>query len=162
MEFSPFNFLPNNKPYKISKFVMNIANINTSSLRSLIKLTERKDSLLREVEKIEAQLSSLLGGKPVRTSGKRRGRPAKKGRPGRPAGKKVAAKKAKRAPRGALKKKIFAALKAAGDLGLKVPELSKKIGVKSQNVHVWFSSTGKKLPEIKRVGKGHFKLNEKK
>jgi len=44
---------------------------------------------------------------------------------------------------------------------LKVPALSKKIGVKSQNVHVWLSSTGKKLPEIKRIGKGHFKLQEK-
>jgi hypothetical protein len=45
---------------------------------------------------------------------------------------------------------------------MKVTDLSKKIGVKNANVHVWFSSTGKKLPEIKRVGKGHFKLAEKK
>lgn len=147
---------------------MSLTNISSSSLKSLIKLTERKESLVREIEKIEAQLSSLLGGKAVRSTGKRRGRPSKKkvGRPakakkvGRPA--KKAATTGKRAPRGQIKKKILAALKAAGDAGLKVTDLSKKIGVKNANVHVWFSSTGKKLPEIKRVGKGHFKLVEKK
>jgi hypothetical protein len=131
---------------------MKLTNINTSALRNLIKLTERKESLLNEIEKIESQLSSLLTGKAVRSSGKRRGRPAKAKKAGR---------SGKRAPRGLLKKKIFAALKAAGDAGMKVTELSKKIGVKNANVHVWFSSTGKKLPEIKRVGKGHFKLSEK-
>lgn len=156
---------------------MNLSNISSSALKSLIKLTERKEDFVREIEKIEAQLSSLFGGKAVRPTGKRRGRPAKKsvGRPakakkaGRPAKAKKAGRPskkagapAKRAPRGQIKKKIIAALKAAGDAGLKVTDLSKKIGVKNANVHVWFSSTGKKLPEIKRVGKAHFKLVEKK
>jgi hypothetical protein len=149
---------------------MSLTNITSSSLKSLIKLTERKEDLFREIEKIEAQLASLLGGKPARSAGKRRGRPAKKGRPGRPARPAAKAKKAtaakgkekNRAPRGTLKKKIFAALKAAGDAGVKVADLSKKIGVKNANVHVWFSSTGSKLPEIKKVGKGHYKLDQKK
>ena len=138
---------------------MKLTNINTSALRNLIKLTERKESLLNEIAKIESQLASLLTGKAVRSTGKRRGRPAKAKKAGRSA--KSAVRSGKRAPRGLLKKKIFAALKAAGDAGMKVTELSKKIGVKNANVHVWFSSTGKKLPEIKRVGKGHFKLSEK-
>jgi hypothetical protein len=138
---------------------MNLTNINTGALRNLIKLTERKESLLAEIEKIEGQLASLLTGKPVRTSGKRRGRPAKKAKVAKAS---KAGRSAKRAPRGTLKKKIYAALKAAGEAGMKVTDLSKKIGVKNANVHVWFSSTGKKLPEIKRVGKGHFKLAEKK
>lgn len=147
---------------------MKLTNISSLSLKNLIKLTERKESLLREIEKIEAQLSSLLTGKAVRATGKRRGRPAKKkaGRPakakkaGRPA--KKAGRPSKRAPRGQIKKKILAALKAAGDAGMKVTDLSKKIGVKNANVHVWFSSTGSKLPEIKKVGKGHYKIQEKK
>ena len=139
---------------------MNLTNINSSALRNLIKLTERKESLLNEIAKIESQLASLLTGKAVRSTGKRRGRPAKAKKAGRSA--KSAVRSGKRAPRGLLKKKIFAALKAAGDAGMKVTDLSKKIGVKNANVHVWFSSTGKKLPEIKRVGKGHFKLSEKK
>jgi hypothetical protein len=146
---------------------MDLTKINTGALRTLMKLTERKESLVNEIEKIESQLVSLFSGKAVRTAGKRRGRPAKKGRPGRPAGKakKPSAPKGKsksRAPRGTLKKKIFTALKAAGDAGIKVADLSKKIGVKNANVHVWFSSTGSKLPEIKKVGKGHYKLDQKK
>ncbi len=135
---------------------MTLTNINSSALRSLIKLAERKESLLLEIKKIEVQLASLITGK-APAAGKRRGRPAKKA-----AGiRKSPRRSAKRSPRGALKKKIVAALRAAGDAGLKVPELSKKIGAKSQNVHVWLSSTGKKLPEIERIGKGHFKLQEK-
>lgn len=149
---------------------MDLTKINTSALRNLMKLTERKEALVNEIEKIEAQLASLFTGKAISAGSKRRGRPAKKGkgRPGRPAAKKTKAAKAapgkgkRRAPRGALKKKIFAALKAAGSAGLKVPDLSKKIGVKNANVHVWFSSTGRNLPEIKKVGKGHFKFEDKK
>lgn len=136
---------------------MTLTNLNSTSLRSLIKLTERKESLALEIKKIEAQLAALITGKSL-PAGKRRGRkPAKPGS----AAKVKSGKPAKRARRGALKSKIFAALRAAGEEGIKVPALSKKIGVKSQNVHVWFSSTGKKLPEIKRIGKGHFKLQEK-
>lgn len=144
---------------------MNITNISSNALKNLIKLTQRKEGLLREIEKIESQLASLITGKPARTTGKRRGRPAKAKKAGRPAKAAKATKgrsSAKRAPRGQIKKKILSALKAAGDAGMKVTDLSKKIGIKNANVHVWFSSTGKKLPEIKRVGKGHFKLVEKK
>lgn len=144
---------------------MNITNISSNALKNLIKLTQRKEGLLREIEKIESQLASLITGKPARTTGKRRGRPAKAKKAGRPVKAAKATKgrsSAKRAPRGQIKKKILSALKAAGDAGMKVTDLSKKIGVKNANVHVWFSSTGKKLPEIKRVGKGHFKLVEKK
>lgn len=139
---------------------MSLLNINTDALKGLIKLTQRKEGLLAEIEKIESQLASLISGKPVRKATKRRGRPAKKAKAGRPA--KARKSSGKRAPRGQIKTKILAALKAAGDAGLKVPDLSKKIGVKNANVHVWFSSTGKKLPEVKKVGKGHFKFVEKK
>jgi hypothetical protein len=144
---------------------MNITNISSTALKNLIKLTQRKEGLLNEIQKIESQLASLITGKPARATGKRRSRPAKGKKAGRPAKAAKATKarsSAKRAPRGQIKKKILAALKAAGDAGMKVTDLSKKIGVKNANVHVWFSSTGKKLPEIKRVGKGHFKLVEKK
>ena len=139
---------------------MNLTNITSIGLRNLIKLTERKESLIKQIEAIEGELASLILGKPARTSGKRRGRPAKKG--AKTSVQPMTAGKAKRAPRGAIKKKIINALKAAGNDGMKVTDLSKKIGVKNSNVHVWFSSTGSKLPEIKKVGTGHYKLQEKK
>jgi site-specific recombinase XerC len=134
--------------------LMNLTNLTTESLRNLIKLTEKKEALLKEVTTIETQLSRLLSGKSVRR--------------GRPAAKKTtvkgtkAPKSAKRAPRGAIKKKILTALKAAGDAGIKVTDLAKKTGLKNAHLHVWFSSTGSKLPEIRKVGKGHYKLTDKK
>jgi predicted transcriptional regulator of viral defense system len=60
--------------------------------------------------------------------------------------------------RGALKARILAALRAAGEKGVAVKDLSAKLGVKNQNVHVWFSSTGKKLGTIQRVGAGRYRL----
>jgi hypothetical protein len=137
-------------------YVMTPSSLNSSTLCGLIKLTERKESLVLEIAKIDAQLSSLILGKTAPVE-KRRGRPMKKATI---APKKLGDSPTKRTPRGALKKKILTSLRVAGNAGLKVPELSKKIGVKNQNIHVWFSSTGKNLPEIKRVGKGHFKLQE--
>jgi hypothetical protein len=141
---------------------MSLTNINSESLKGLIKLTQRKESLLAEIGKIESQLAALITGKPARgtTKGKRRGRPAKK-KAGRTVKSAKAPRKGARASRGGLKNRILSALKGAGDAGVKVTDLAKKIGVKNTNVHVWFSTTGKKHPDIKKVGKGHFKLVEK-
>jgi hypothetical protein len=146
---------------------MNISNLTTGALRNLIKLTERKEVLARQIETIEAELAALISGKPAakrrgRPTGKRSGRPATGARRGRKAGKTKKVGTSNRAGRGSLKKKIFTALKAAGEKGVKVTELSKRLGVKNANVHVWFSTTGKKFPEIVRTGKGEFKLQEKK
>ena len=60
--------------------------------------------------------------------------------------------------RGALKARILASLRTAGDKGVAVKDLSAKLGVKNQNVHVWFSSTGKKLGTIQRIGAGRYRL----
>lgn len=138
---------------------MNITNISSVALRNLIKLTERKESLIKQIQIIEGQLVTLISGKPVRSTAKLQGHLSKKGL--KATGKKIAGS-SKRAPRGAIKKKILSALKAAGDAGMKVTDLSKKIGVKNANVHVWFSSTGSKIPEIKKVGKAHYRILEKK
>jgi hypothetical protein len=43
---------------------------------------------------------------------------------------------------------------------VKVVELAKKIGVKGTNLHIWFATTGKKNPAIKKVGKGHYQLKK--
>jgi hypothetical protein len=141
---------------------MSLTNISSESLKGLIKLTKRKEGLLAEIGKIESQLAALVAGKPSRSAskGKRGGRPAKKTGRSVKAGK--PARKSTRGSRGGLKNRILSALKAAGDAGVKVTDLAKKIGVKNTNVHVWFSTTGKKHPEIRKVGRGHFKLVEKK
>ena len=44
---------------------MNITNISSTALKNLIKLTQRKEGLLNEIQKIESQLASLITGKPA-------------------------------------------------------------------------------------------------
>jgi len=137
---------------------MDLSSINSNVLKSLIKLTEKKDNLTAEIKKIEASIGALLTGKsPVATTrkgpGKAKTKTAKA--PKAPRGAKKAAP-AKKGKRGALKLGILAALKAAGEGGISVKELSEKLGAKTQNIHVWFSSTGKSLPEIQKVGEARY------
>ena len=139
---------------------MSLSSFTSTSLKSLSKLIEKKESLVAEIAKIEAAVASLLTGKPAKAPVKRRGRPAKKVAAVK---KSAPAKKApktvkKRASRGGLGAKVLKALEAAGDAGVKVADLAKSLKVNGTNLHVWFATTGKKNPAIKKVGKGHYKL----
>jgi hypothetical protein len=137
---------------------MSLYNITSDSLRSLIKLTEKKDSILAEISNIEAEISSFLTGKPAPVK-KSKTVPSKK----TPKAKKVPAKStsSKRGRRGGLGNKIVAALEAAGEDGVKVVDLAQKLKVKAGNLHVWFATTGKKNAAIKKVGKGQYRLFKK-
>jgi hypothetical protein len=149
---------------------MDLSKLNPDMLRELIKLTELKSSLENQLSSLNDRLVALFSGKtPAKstksTTGKRRGRPP---------GAKAAAAKAPKAPRtpkvkapkvkapkgegrrGALKGKILKLLAEAGPEGATVKDISAKLGVKSQNVHVWFSTTGKKLPDIAKVGEARY------
>jgi hypothetical protein len=141
--------------------LMDLSKINTSILEGLIKLTKKRDGLLSELKKLDAAIASAYsGGKSETGAGRRRKGKGRKRSAAAPARTRVA--RAAGVPvsgrRGALKARILAALRAAGDKGVAVKELSAKLGVKNQNVHVWFSSTGKKLGTIQRVGAGRYRL----
>lgn len=127
---------------------MDISNLNTSVLKSVLKLTEKREALLAELSKVESAIAAIYGGKTASVKS------------GRPAATKSAVKKGrgKSSRRGALKEGILATLKAAGDKGVTVKEISQKLGVKNQNVHVWFSSTGRKLGTIQKIGAGRYRL----
>lgn len=141
---------------------MNLLSLDTAKLRSLINLAEVRDSLIAELKKVEDTLSQAFSGGKVpstKRSGRRRGRKAKKpaaakapAKAGRPA---KAAKKGGK--RGALKTQILEALKASGAKGVSVKELSSKLGVKNQNIHVWFATTGKKAG-VKKIRPGVYRL----
>jgi hypothetical protein len=75
-----------------------------------------------------------------------------KGKPGR--------KRAARAGRrGALKEQILAILKSAGPGGIKTSEIAQKIGANPKNVAIWFSTTGKKTPGIKKSAPATFRYS---
>lgn len=154
---------------------MDLTSLNPDVLRELLKLSEQKSSLVKQIEAIDSRIAALSGGKAPAATGKKRGRPAKvkaekapnapkaaKGKRGRPA--KAAAAKAEKAPkaargkRGALKNDILDLLAKAGSEGISVKDISTKLGVKNQNVHVWFSTTGKKMAEIAKVGEARYAL----
>ena len=109
---------------------MNIlTQLTLSALRPLEKLLRQKEALLAKVEQIDQQMVCLIG-ENERSRG--RGRP-----PG--GGGNV---------HGALKEKILKALQQAGQEGLHVVELAKRVNSAVPNIRVWFYSTGKKIKEI--------------
>jgi hypothetical protein len=69
-----------------------------------------------------------------------------------------AAKPAKRGKRGALKAKILRQLKAAGPEGALVRDIAAKLKANPQNIHVWFSSTGRNVPGLVRIAEGRYRL----
>lgn len=126
---------------------MDVSHINSTVLRRLLSLSEKKENLLKQIASIEKEIGSISTGRSVSPAPK----PAKAPSKGR--------KSRKRGKRGALKGKILSILSAAGDSGARVKDIATQIGVNPQNVHVWFSSTGKKLDDIVRVAAGHYKIS---
>jgi hypothetical protein len=57
---------------------------------------------------------------------------------------------------GALKAGITEALQKAGKQGLHIKELASNLGVKEPNIRVWFYSTGRKIKNIKKVGRARY------
>lgn len=133
---------------------MDISTFSTTSLRSLISLVEKRDKLKARLAEVEAAISAKIGGSSViaRIPGDgvvpwekstKRGPKAKVGK--------------KKGKHGALKELIVAELKAAGKSGASVRDLAAKLGVKPQNVHVWFATTGKTVG-VKKISPGTYSL----
>jgi uncharacterized protein YjcR len=59
-----------------------------------------------------------------------------------------------------LKDIILVALAEAGASGIKVTALAEKLGIKTANIHTWFSTIGKKISEIERIAPGRFRFRE--
>lgn len=120
---------------------MPITSLSAANLRNLIKLVEKRDSLQAELRKVEQEIQAKIGSTtaPSKTSGKPKSR--------------------KRGRRGAVKEQIVAALRAAGSKGVFIKDLSSKLGIKNQNVHVWFATTGKTIKGLKKIGPGHYTLS---
>ena len=131
---------------------MNLSHITSHTLRRLLSLTEEKEQLIKGVEDVETQIAKALKG--VATSAVEVAEAvtpfphkAKKRRKGA---------KSTKAKSGGLKDRIIALLEAAGDQGLKVKDIARKLGANPGNISVWFSTTGKK--HSSRVEPGRYAL----
>lgn len=129
---------------------MNLSSLTSADLQRLAKLIALKESHLAEIARIDAELAQFGSGN---TPAAKRGRPA-----GAAVGAKAPSGKRgrKRGGRGQLMEKIIGLLKEAGKEGLPVKSIAGSLKLKPQNVHVWFSSTGRKVKEIKKLGPGLF------
>ena len=124
-------------------------NIPSTTLKQLLKLSERKEALMAKIQAIDREMVLLQGefGVPPQNSA---ARVTVSGSPGRG--------RRGRARRGALKEKIVAALRASGKRGTTIRELADKLKVRSANLYVWFNGTGRNVPGLKKIGPAKYRL----
>jgi len=128
-----------------------LRNIPSATLKQLVRLTERKEALMAQIQEIDREMMRVQSkfGIPSR-EGDRRAPVTVSRAPGGPV--------RRRSKRGALKEKILRALLAAGKKGATVGDLSKKLKVPSANLYVWFNGTGRSVPRIRKVGVAKYQL----
>lgn len=63
-----------------------------------------------------------------------------------------------RSRRGELKAQVLQALVAAGNGGIRVKDLASQLGTKPANIYSWFQSATKRIPQIKKIGEAHYRL----
>jgi hypothetical protein len=126
--------------------------IPSATLRQLVKLSERKEALMAQIQEIDREMVRLQSrfGVPSRNPALRA--PVTVSR----AGSRLT--RGKRAKRGALKEKILRALRVAGSKGATIHELSDKLGIRNANLYVWFNGTGKNVPGLKKIGTAKYRL----
>jgi hypothetical protein len=144
---------------------MSLNNITSAKLKQLIWIVEKRERVREELRDIESTLSSFLSPEPANSPPQM---PRRTRKPGsaraskRPLEMKTAKSKAQQAEsksgqrHGALKDSILAALRKADGAGIPIKELSRTLGVKTQNLHVWFSSTGRTVKGVTKVSAGRW------
>jgi hypothetical protein len=127
-------------------------NIPSAILRQLVKLSERKEALMIQIQEIDRQMVRLQSrfGVPSLSAG--RGAPVTVSRVGR------SQSRRRHTKRGALKDKILRALRTAGRKGATIRDLSKDLGVPSANLYVWFNGTGRNIRGMKKIGVAKYRL----
>src|SRR2546430_14807845 len=117
--------------------------IPSSALRQLVKLSERKETLMAQIQDIDREMVRVQNrfGVPSRTPSPPAPVTVSRSGGGPTGGQRV--------KRGALKERILRALRAAGSKGATIQELSNKLKVRSANLYVWFNGTCKNVPGLK-------------
>lgn len=123
--------------------------------REAMDLEEKRASLQREIELLSSRLSQIQS---QLFSGEITSAPATVATVKEQSPAQTTRRKKGRAGRGELKAQIFDALKAAGANGVRVMELSSSLGIKPVNIYAWFQSSAKRHPQIKKIGKAHYRL----
>ena len=132
-------------------------NIRIARLKEMIALEEKRASLQSHIAVVNERLSTIQN--ELYGAGAARNATAKE--PLVPKQKALVKlhPKGQRKGRGELKGQILEMLNAAGNAGTSVKELADRIGIKTANIHSWFSANIKKLAGLKKVGAARYALN---
>lgn len=131
-----------------------LRNIPSATLKQLVKLSERREALMSQMQQIDREIVRLESRFGVPAAEDRQRPVTMSAKPRR-----SAPKSARRTKRGALREAIVAALRAAGKRGRTIKQLSEKLRVPSANLYVWFNSTGKKVRGVKKIGPATYRLS---
>jgi hypothetical protein len=126
--------------------------IPSATLRQLVRLSERKEALMAQIQEIDRQMVRVQS---------RFGVPSLSAKQGATVTVSRAVSRQtrhRRSTRGALKEKILQALSIAGKQGATIRELSTKLSVPPANLYVWFNGTGKKVRGLKKIGVAKYRL----
>ena len=124
-----------------------LIDISSATLRKMVKLSERKEALMSQIQELDRQMIALQEPGSVDSRPNVRFQQVGGMKTGKP-----------RTQRGALKARIIGALRVAGARGMTIQELSGKLKVKPANLYVWFNGTGRKTKGVKKVGPAKYKL----
>jgi hypothetical protein len=128
-----------------------LRDIPSSALKELVRLTERKERLMAQIQEIDREMMRVQNkfGIPSRESDQRALVTVSRSPGGLIR---------RRSKRGALKEKIVRTLRSAGKKGATVGDLSRKLKVPSANLYVWFNGTGRSVPGIRKIGVAKYRL----
>ena len=131
---------------------MKVTDINTQTLTALLSLTKKKETLLAKVAQLEKEIAGLASGEVLAATRILRAKSIKKRRGVAKGPKKP------RSPKGFMQEQIIKLLQAAGEVGAGVKELAEKVEKPVAQVHVWFSTTGKKLGQFQKLESGNWRI----
>ncbi len=127
-----------------------LTNIPSSTLKQLVRLSERKEALMAQIQEIDREMIRVQNKFGIPSPDTDQRAPVTVSRaPGLVR---------RRSKRGALKEKILRSLRSAGKKGATVSELSKNLKVPSANLYVWFNGTGRSVSGIKKIGVAKYQL----
>jgi hypothetical protein len=132
--------------------LMKVTDINTQTLTALLSLTKKKESLLAKIAQVEKEIAALASGEVLAATRVLRAKSIKKRRAASNEPKKP------RSPKGFMQEQVITLLHAAGEAGASAKELAEKIGKPVTQIHVWFSSAGKKLGQFQKLDSGNWRI----
>jgi hypothetical protein len=122
---------------------MKLTDISVSQLERLIPLLKEKVSLQAQLDKVNADLSRLEGGKPITVKSEKLAAAPKTGK-----------RRSRR--RGGMKGAVLKVLGTAGAKGMKVKELATMAKVNPASLNTWLYTAGKKISGLKKLAPGLF------